>query len=160
MPGPGDGGGLEVGVGDGDVRVEAGARRGHGVHGDLGVRGQPELGPVGDGPLGHGARVAHVGAVAVLGVLLARGRGGHRGGRRRGVHRHTVRVAGVANGLVLDGDPSRPTELTPGTKPMSRGFDGPRLDAPDTVMLSVDDEVTASEARLWKYLGMGFPLRR
>ena len=48
--------------------------------------------------------------------------------------------------------------FTPGTKPMSSGFEGPRFDASDTVMLSVDDEVTASDGRLWKYLGMGFPL--
>ncbi len=47
--------------------------------------------------------------------------------------------------------------LTPGTKPISRGLDGPRLDASPTVMLSVADEVTASEGRLWKYLGIGLP---
>ena len=32
------------------------------------------------------------------------------------------------------------------------------MEAPLTVMLSVAEEVTASDGRLWKYLGIGLPL--
>ena len=46
--------------------------------------------------------------------------------------------------------PRRSTELTPGTKPIRRGLDGPRFDAAPSVMLKVSDEVTASEGRPWK----------
>jgi hypothetical protein len=61
----------------------------------------------------------------------------------------------VANGLAADGCPFKPTVLTPATNPMSSGFDGPRLDAPDD---APSYPVPASDGRGWKYWGSGFPL--
>lgn len=58
--------------------------------------------------------------------------------------------AGVANTFVFDGLPFSPTVLTPGTNPMRSGFDGPRFEAPPTVMPPVAAEVTAADGRPWK----------
>jgi hypothetical protein len=57
----------------------------------------------------------------------------------------------------LAGDrlPSSPTVFTPGTNPMSSGFDGPRLVAPDDAPSYPDP---AADGRGWKYPGSGLPL--
>jgi hypothetical protein len=63
--------------------------------------------------------------------------------------------AAVANGLVADGLPPRPTVLTPATKPMSSGLDGPRLDAADEVP---SYPAPAADGRGWNHCGSGLPL--
>src|ERR1700722_6997384 len=60
----------------------------------------------------------------------------------------------VANGLVADGRPSSPIVFTPGTKPMSNGFDGPRLLAPED---EPSYPAPAADGRGWKYRGSGLP---
>jgi hypothetical protein len=53
----------------------------------------------------------------------------------------------VAKGFTGDGLPSSPTVFTPGTNPMSSGFDGPRLVAPDA---APSYPVPAADGRGWK----------
>jgi hypothetical protein len=61
----------------------------------------------------------------------------------------------VANGLVFDGWPLRPTVLNPGmNNPVGRGSLGPRLEAALDV---ASYPVPTSDGRGWKYCGSGLP---
>src|SRR5258708_38039366 len=55
--------------------------------------------------------------------------------------------AAVAKGLARDGLPSSPTVLIPGTNPMSSGFEGPRVVAPDDAAFDPDP---AADGGVWK----------
>ena len=97
----GDAGRLEAGVAHRDLRVEAGARRGHGVDGHQRVGAEAVLVAVGGDPLGDrgeevGVGRAEVGAARRAGVVARRRRPTGGGGS----------TAGDVNGWPISADPT------------------------------------------------------